>query len=178
LEAARKEVLKELGVTIRPAWSLEEASHLDPSGIANELTPRAQQVLVFAGEEADRLGHVLVGTGHLLIGLIKLGSGVASNVIQELGVEAKAVRAEIERQGESEHAQRPVCDIPCTVGAEKALDLATNEAVNLNHTYVGTEHILLGLLCDRDGVAAGVFEHLGIDIERTRQEILRELGSG
>src|SRR5579871_932907 len=132
----------------------------------NNFTPRAQQVLALARKEADRFNHNFVGTEHLLLGLIKLGQGVAVNVLQKMGLDLETVRLEVEKQ---------VGNIPYTPRVKKVLQLAAKEAKNLNHTYVGTEHILLGLLREGDGVAARVLKNLDIDIEQTRQEILKEL---
>ncbi|MDD2710473.1 MAG: ATP-dependent Clp protease ATP-binding subunit [Verrucomicrobiae bacterium] len=143
----------------------------------NNLTPRAQQVLVLARKEADRFNHNYVGTEHLLLGIIKLGQGVAVNVLQRLGVEIEAVRMEVEKQVGTGPEQKMVGNIPFTPRVKKVLALAGKEAKALNHSYVGTEHILLGLLREGEGVAARVLKTLEVDIEKARQEILRELGA-
>src|SRR5664279_5585961 len=134
----------------------------------NNFTPRAQQVLALARKEADRFNHNFVGTEHLLLGLIKLGQGVAVNVLQKLGLDLETVRLEVEKQVGTGPDQKMMGNIPYTPRAQK-------EAKALNHTYVGTEHILLGLLREGDGVAARVLKNLDVDIEQTRQEILKEL---
>jgi ATP-dependent Clp protease ATP-binding subunit ClpC len=142
----------------------------------NNFTPRAQQVLALARKEADRFHHNYVGTEHLLLGLIKLGQGVAVSVLQKMGMDLETVRAEVEKQvGIGQESKTPVGSIPYTPRVKKVLALAGKEAKALNHSYVGTEHILLGLLREGEGVAARVLKTLEVDIERTRNEILREL---
>ncbi|EEF57422.1 ATP-dependent Clp protease ATP-binding subunit [Pedosphaera parvula] len=141
----------------------------------NNFTPRAQQVLALARKEADRFNHNFVGTEHLLLGLIKLGQGVAVNVLQKLGLDLETVRMEVEKHVGTGPDQKMIGNIPYTPRVKKVLALAAKEAKALNHTYVGTEHILLGLLREGDGVAARVLKNLDVDIEQTRQEILKEL---
>src|SRR5213076_503852 len=143
----------------------------------NNFTPRAQQVLALARKEADRFNHNFVGTEHLLLGLIKLGQGVAVNVLQKLGLDLDTVRMEVEKQVGTGPDQKMIGNIPYTPRVKKVLALAQKEAKNLNHTYVGTEHILLGLLREGDGVAARVLKNLHVNIEQTRKEILKELDS-
>ncbi len=141
----------------------------------NNFTPRAQQVLALARKEADRFNHNFVGTEHLLLGLIKLGQGVAVNVLQKMGLDLETVRMEVEKQVGTGPDQKMLGNIPYTPRVKKVLSLAAKEAKALNHTYVGTEHILLGLLREGDGVAARVLKNLDVDIELTRKEILKEL---
>jgi len=141
----------------------------------NNFTPRAQQVLALAKKEADRFNHSLLGTEHLLLGLINLGQGVAVNVLQKMGLDLQTVRLEVEKQVGTGTDQKVQGNIPYTPRVKKVLSLAAKEAKALNHTYVGTEHILLGLLREGDGVAARVLKNLDVDIEQTRQEILKEL---
>src|SRR5580692_6043234 len=141
----------------------------------NNFTPRAQQVLALARKEADRFNHNFVGTEHLLLGLIKLGQGVAVNVLQKLGLDLETVRMAVEKQVGTGPDQKMIGNIPYTPRVKKVLALAAKEAKALNHTYVGTEHILLGLLREGDGVAARVLKNLDVDIEQTRQESLKEL---
>lgn len=141
----------------------------------NNFTPRAQQVLALARKEADRFNHNYVGTEHLLLGLIKLGQGVAVNVLQKMNLDLETVRLEVEKQVGNGPETKMVGNIPYTPRVKKVLALAGKEAKALNHSYVGTEHILLGLLREGDGVAARVLKNLEVDIERTRNEILREL---
>ncbi|MEI8235042.1 MAG: ATP-dependent Clp protease ATP-binding subunit [Verrucomicrobiota bacterium] len=141
----------------------------------NNFTPRAQQVLALARKEAERFNHNYVGTEHILLGLIKLGQGVAVNVLQKMGLELEAVRAEVEKQVGAGPEGKIVGNIPYTPRVKKVLALAGKEAKSLNHSYVGTEHILLGLLREGEGVAAVVLKNLEVDIEKTRNEILKEL---
>jgi ATP-dependent Clp protease ATP-binding subunit ClpC len=141
----------------------------------NNFTPRAQQVLALARKEADRFNHNFVGTEHLLLGLIKLGQGVAVNVLQKMGLDLDTVRQEVEKEVRGGGEGKSGGNIPYTPRVKKVLALAAKEAKALNHTYVGTEHILLGLLREGDGVAAKVLRNLEVDIEQCRQEILKEL---
>jgi ATP-dependent Clp protease ATP-binding subunit ClpC len=123
---------------------------------SSNFTPRAQQVLALARKEADRFNHNFIGTEHLLLGLIKLGQGVAVNVLQKMGVDLENVRLEVEKHVGAGPDQKVMGSIPYTPRVKKVLSLAAKEAKALNHTYVGTEHILLGLLKEGDGVAAKV----------------------
>ena len=141
----------------------------------NNFTPRAQQVLALARKEADRFHHNYVGTEHILLGLIKLGQGVAVSVLQKMGLDLETVRSAVEKQVGSGPEGKASGSIPYTPRVKKVLALAGREAKALNHSYVGTEHILLGLLREGEGVAARVLKSLEVDIERTRNEILREL---
>ncbi len=141
----------------------------------NNFTPRAQQVLALARKEADRFNHNYVGTEHLLLGLIKLGQGVAVSVLERMGLDLESVRMEVEKQVGTGPDQKVSGNIPYTPRVKKVLALANKEAKALNHSYVGTEHILLGLLREGEGVAARVLQTLGVDIQRTRNEILAEI---
>jgi len=141
----------------------------------NNFTPRAQQVLALARKEADRFNHSFVGTEHLLLGLINLGQGVAVNVLQKMGLDLETVRLEVEKQVGTGPDQKLAGNIPYTPRVKKVLELSKKEAKALHHTYVGTEHILLGLLREGEGVAARVLKNLDIDIDLCRQEILHEL---
>ena len=141
----------------------------------SNFTPRAQQVLALARKEADRFNHNYVGTEHLLLGLIKLGQGVAVNVLQRLNLDLDTVRMEVEKHVGNGPETKMAGNIPYTPRVKKVLALAGKEAKALNHSYVGTEHILLGLLREGEGVAARVLDSLNVDIERARQEILKEL---
>ena len=141
----------------------------------NNFTPRAQQVLALARKEADRFNHNYVGTEHLLLGLIKLGQGVAVNVLQKMGLDLETVRQEVEKQVGSGPESKMSGNIPYTPRVKKVLALAGKEAKALQHSYVGTEHILLGLLREGEGVAARVLKNLEVDLDRTRNEVLKEL---
>ncbi len=141
----------------------------------NNFTPRAQQVLALARKEADRFNHNYVGTEHILLGLIKLGQGVAVSVLQNMGLDLETVRIEVEKQVGSGPENSISGNIPYTPRVKKVLSLSNKEAEQLDHSYVGTEHILLGLLREGEGVAARVLTSLNIDINQTRQEILAEI---
>ena len=141
----------------------------------NNFTPRAQQVLALARKEADRFNHNYVGTEHILLGLIKLGQGVAVSVLQNMGLDLETVRIEVEKQVGSGPEQKMGGNIPYTPRVKKVLALSDKEAQQLEHSYVGTEHLLLGLLREGEGVAARVLATLEVDINQTRQEILAEI---
>ena len=141
----------------------------------SNFTPRAQQVLALARKEADRFHHNYVGTEHLLLGLINLGQGVAVNVLQKMGLDLDTVRQAVDEQVGLGPEAKPSGNVPYTPRVKKVLALAGKEAKSLNHSYVGTEHILLGLLREGEGVAARVLKSLDIDVERCRNEILSEL---
>lgn len=144
----------------------------------NNFTPRAQQVLTLARKEAKRLNHGHIGSEHLLLGLLKLGQGVAVNVLEHLGVNLDSVRTEIENNIESDsstNALKSTSELPYTPKVRKILSLAGKEAKNLNHSYIGTEHILLGMLKDADSIATQILKSLDVDIDEVREEILSEL---
>ncbi|MEM9226443.1 MAG: ATP-dependent Clp protease ATP-binding subunit [Verrucomicrobiota bacterium] len=141
----------------------------------NNFTPRAQQVLALARKEADRFHHNYVGTEHLLLGLINLGQGVAVNVLQKMGLDLETVRSAVEKQVGTGPETKPTGNIPYTPRVKKVLALAGKEAKALNHSYIGTEHILLGLLREGEGVAARVLKSLDVDIDHCRNAILAEL---
>src|SRR6201998_1853199 len=145
------------------------------NAIMNDFTPRVQQVLALASKEAERFNHNYVGTEHLLLRLIKLGQGVAVNVLQRMGLDLERVRMEVEKHVGSPPEKKMIGNIPYTPRVKKVLALAVKEAKALNHSYVGTEHILLGLLREGEGVAARVLKSLEVDPARARNEILKEL---
>jgi len=138
-------------------------------------SPRAQQVLALARSEADRFHHNFVGTEHVLLGIIRLGQGTAFTVLGRMGVDLATARREVENQLGMGPDQRIIGNIPYTPRVKKALALAAKQAKELSHTYVGTEHVLLGLLREGDGVAARVLKTFKVDIDATRKEILKEL---
>src|SRR5258708_13716179 len=141
----------------------------------SDFTPRAQEFLVVDGKEDGRFKHNSVGTEHLLLGLIKLGQGVAVNVLLKMGLDLERVRMEVEEHVDSHPETNMIGNIPYTPRVKKVLALAGKEAKALNHPYVGTEHILLGLLREGEGVAARVLKSLEVDPARTRNELLKEL---
>ncbi len=138
----------------------------------NNFTPRAQQVLAHARREADRFNHHYIGTEHLLLGLLKLGKGGAVTILENLGVELTAVRKQVEEQIGRGTEPQAEGNIPYTPRVRKVLAMANREAQELNHTYVGTEHLLLGLIRDGDGVAGQILRHFGVDLEQARRELL------
>jgi ATP-dependent Clp protease ATP-binding subunit ClpC len=167
-----------LNVELSASHQLLTASGNGPgigNPIMNDFTPRAQQVLALARKEAERFNHNYVGTEHLLLGLIKLGQGVAVTVLQKMGLDLETVRMEVEKHVGSHPETNMIGNIPYTPRVKKVLALAGKEAKALNHSYVGTEHILLGLLREGEGVAARVLKSLEVDPARARNEILKEL---
>jgi ATP-dependent Clp protease ATP-binding subunit ClpC len=137
-------------------------------------TDRARRTVVIAQEEARLLQHNYIGTEHLLLGLIHEGEGVAAKALESLGIGLEAVRQQVEEIiGRGQH--EPSGHIPFTPRAKKVLELALREAIQLGHNYIGTEHILLGLIREGDGVAAQVLVRLGADLNRTRQRVIEVL---
>ena len=141
----------------------------------NSFTPRAQQVIDLAKKEADRFNHPYVGTEHLLLGLIALAEGVAVSVLEGMGVSLEQVRIEVEKAVGQGPETKVVGNVPFTPRSKKVLQLSVAEAQALNHSYVGTEHILLGLLREGEGVAAQVLTNMEIDLDTVRSNVLREL---
>src|ERR1700736_3422601 len=167
-----------VNVEVPVSYQLSTRSGGEPgigSAMVNDFTPRGQQVLALARKEAERFNHNYVGTEHLLLGLIKLGQGVAVNVLHKMGLDLERVRMEVERHVGPHPATNRIGNIPHTPRVKKVLALAAKEAKALNHSYVGTEHILLGLLREGEGVAARVLKNLEVDPARARNEILKEL---
>jgi Clp amino terminal domain, pathogenicity island component/UvrB/uvrC motif len=135
---------------------------------------RARRVVVLAQEEARMLEHNYIGTEHLLLGLIHEGDGTAARSLRALGVDLETVRGEVEAL--VGRGQQPVPGhIPFTSRAKKSLELALREMVQLGHDYIGTEHLLLGLIREGDGVAAQVLRQRGVELNRVRQEVIRQL---
>ena len=142
----------------------------------NNFTPRARKVVELARAEARRFNHNYVGTEHILLGLIKLGEGVAVNVLGRMGLDLKTVRGAVEKQvGPGPEEAKAPDTIPLTPRVQKVMAHAVTEARALGHAYVGTEHILLGLLKEGEGVAARVLQQLDVDLERCRKEILADI---
>ncbi|MCQ9204805.1 MAG: ATP-dependent Clp protease ATP-binding subunit [Omnitrophica bacterium] len=142
----------------------------------NRFTERARKVLILAKEEARRFNHDYIGTEHILLGLIREGEGVACAVLQNLGADLERLRIEIEKLVSTGSASSVLGDIPFTPRAKKALELSAEEARSLGHNYIGTEHILLGLLREEEGIASQVLFALGIDLKRVKEEISALLG--
>jgi len=141
-------------------------------------TDRARKVMQLANQEAQRFNHEYIGTEHMLLGLIKEGSGVAANVLKNLDVDLRKIRLEVEKLVQSGPDMVTMGKLPQTPRAKKVIEYAMEEARNLNHNYVGTEHILLGLLREQEGVAAQVLMNLGLKLEEVREEVLNLLGHG
>lgn len=141
-------------------------------------TDRARKVMALANQEAQRFNHEYIGTEHILLGLVKEGSGVAANVLKNLDVDIKKLRLEVEKMVKSGPDMVTMGKLPQTPRAKKVIEYAIEEARSLNHNYVGTEHILLGLLRETEGVAAQVLMNLGLNLEKVRQEVLNLLGAG
>ena len=141
-------------------------------------TDRARKVMQLANQEAQRFNHEYIGTEHVLLGLIKEGSGVAANVLKNLDVDLRKIRLEVEKLVQSGPDMVTMGKLPQTPRAKKVIEYSMEEARNLNHNYVGTEHILLGLLREQEGVAAQVLMNLGLKLEEVREEVLNLLGHG
>jgi ATP-dependent Clp protease ATP-binding subunit ClpA len=140
-------------------------------------TDRARRVVVLAQEESRMLGHNYIGTEHLLLGLIHEGEGVAAMALTSMGISLTAVRSQVEEiigQGQA----APTGHIPFTPRAKKVLELSLREALQLGHNYIGTEHILLGLIREGEGVASQVLHHLGADLNGVRKQVMALLASG
>ena len=141
-------------------------------------TDRARKVMQLANQEAQRFNHEYVGTEHVLLGLIKEGSGVAANVLKNLNVDLRKIRLEIEKIVQTGPDMVTMGKLPQTPRAKKVIEYSIEEARNLNHNYVGTEHLLLGLLREQEGIAAQVMMNLGLKLEEVREEVLNLLGHG
>src|SRR5215471_7002134 len=140
-----------------------------------KFTDRARRVIVLAQEEARLLSHNFIGTEHLLLGLVHEGEGIAAQALEALGINMEAVREQVEEivgHGEGQSAGH----IPFTPRAKKVLELSLREALQLGHNYIGTEHILLGLIREGEGVAAQVLVRLGLDLDRVRQQVIQLAG--
>ena len=137
-------------------------------------TDRARRVIVLAQDEAKLLNHNYIGTEHILLGLIHEGEGVAAKALESLGISLEAVRDQVEEiigQGQ----QVPKGHIPFTPRAKRVLELSLREALQMNHNYIGTEHILLGLIREGEGVAAQALLKLGADLNRVRSTVIQLL---
>ncbi|MFW5857544.1 MAG: Clp protease N-terminal domain-containing protein, partial [Planctomycetota bacterium] len=143
-----------------------------------KFTDRARKVIHLARQEAERLGHEFIGTEHILLGLVKEGSGVAANVLENLDVDLEKVRIEVEKYvSASSETMSSASTLPFTPKAKKVLEFAMEEARNLEHNYIGTEHLLLGLLREQEGMAAQVLLNLNVKLEAVRAEVMDLLGA-
>ncbi|MCX5696258.1 MAG: ATP-dependent Clp protease ATP-binding subunit [Candidatus Omnitrophica bacterium] len=143
----------------------------------NRFTERARKVIILAKEEARRFNHDYIGTEHILLGLIREGEGVASTVLQKLGLSLENIRIEVEKLVQPGPTTQIIGDIPFTPRAKKSLELAAEEARSLGHNYIGTEHLLLGLIREGEGIASQVLLNLGLDLNSVRNEVMELLGS-
>src|SRR5947208_3485244 len=141
-------------------------------------TDRARKVMQLANQEAQRFNHEYIGTEHILLGLVKEGSGVAANVLKNLDIDLRKIRLEVEKIVQTGPGGEQVIPgkLPQTPRAKKVIEYAIEEARRLNHNYVGTEHLLLGLLREQEGVAAQVLMNLGLKLDDVRQEVMNLLG--
>src|ERR1700758_259657 len=139
-------------------------------------TDRARKVMQLANQEAQRFNHEYIGTEHILLGLVKEGSGVAANVLKNLDIDLRKIRLEVEKIVQSGPDMVTMGKLPQTPRAKKVIEYSIEEARNLNHNYVGTEHLLVGLLREQEGVAAQVLMNLGLRLEDVREEVLNLLG--
>ncbi len=143
----------------------------------NRFTERARKVIILAKEEARRFNHDYIGTEHILLGLVREGEGVAAAVLQKIGVSLENIRLEVEKLVQPGPTTQIIGDIPFTPRAKKALELAAEEARSLGHNYIGTEHLLLGLIREGEGVASQVLLNLNLDLNGVRNEVMELLGS-
>ena len=143
----------------------------------NKFTERARKVVLLAKEEAKRFNHDYIGTEHILLGLVREGEGVAAAVLANLGLSSEKIRLEVEKLVKAGPSTLVSGDIPFTPKAKKVMELAMDEAVSLGHNYIGTEHLLLGLLREGEGMASQVLMNLGLDMNKVRSEVMRLLGS-
>ncbi len=142
----------------------------------DRFTERARKVMGFARREAQAFHHEYIGTEHILLGLIQEGQGVAANVLKSMGIDLEKIRREVEKIVKAGPAVEPTVQIPFTPRAKKVVELALEEANNLGHNYIGTEHLLLALLREQEGIAAHVLMALGVKLEDVRQEVIEFLG--
>ncbi len=143
----------------------------------NRFTERARKVIILAKEEAKRFNHDYIGSEHILLGLVREGEGVAATVLEKMGVSLENIRIEIEKLVQPGPATQIIGDLPFTPRAKKALELAAEEARSLGHNYIGTEHLLLGLIREEEGVASQVLLNLNLDLSTVRNKVMEVLGS-
>src|SRR3990167_7181440 len=143
----------------------------------NKFTERARKVILLAKQEAKRFNYDYIGTEHILLGLLREGEGVAAAVLQSLGMNLNNIRLEVEKLVQIGPTTVVSGDLPFTPKAKKVMELAMEEARTLGHNYIGTEHLLLGLIREGEGVASQVFMNMGLDLEKVREEVIKLLGS-
>ncbi len=143
----------------------------------NKFTERARKVILLSKQEAKRFNHDYIGTEHVLLGLLREGEGVAAAVLQSLGMNLNNIRMEVEKLVQPGPTTVVSGDLPFTPKAKKVMEIAMEEARALGHNYIGTEHLLLGLIREGEGVASQVFLNMGMDLDRVREEVIKLLGS-
>src|SRR5215510_185588 len=143
----------------------------------DRFTDRAKKVMNLARQEAQRFNHEYLGTEHILLGLVQEGSGVAANVLKNMGIDLNKIRTEVEKIVKTSPSMVTMGQLPFTPRAKKVLELSMEEAGNLGHNYIGTEHLLLGLIKENEGIAAKVLTNLGVKLEDVREEVLEFLGA-
>src|SRR5438270_274271 len=160
------------GLPARPGPGLSETA-----GMYERFTDRARKVMQLANQEAQRFHHEYIGTEHILLGLVKDGSCVAANVLKNLDVDLRKVRQEVEKIIQSSPDMPIPGKLPQTPRAKKVVEYAIEEARNVNHNYIGTEHLLLGLLREEEGFASQVLMNLGLRLTEVREEMLALVGN-
>src|SRR6185503_7796335 len=143
----------------------------------DRFTDRAKKVMNLARQEAQRFNHEYLGTEHILLGLVQEGSGVAANVLRNMNIDLAKIRTEVEKLVKTGPSMVTMGQLPFTPRAKKVLELSMEEAGNLGHNYIGTEHLLLGLIRANEGIAAQVLINLGVKLEDVREEVLDFLGA-
>lgn len=143
----------------------------------DRFTDRAKRVMNLACDQARRLNHEYIGTEHILLGIVEEGSGIAANALKNLDIDLKRIREEVEKVAKIGPSMVTIVQLPFTPGSKKVLELALEESSNLGHTYIGTEHLLLGLIREHDGRAAKVLQGFGLKLDTVREEILNFLGA-
>ncbi|HUB27303.1 MAG TPA: Clp protease N-terminal domain-containing protein, partial [Tepidisphaeraceae bacterium] len=181
LEHVRRETLNILGAPEHgggetPQNSMEAV--INRHDMFKQFTEHARKVMALANQEAQRFNHEYIGTEHILLGLVKEASGVGANVLKEFDLDLRKVRLEVERIVKSGPDMVSTGKLPQTPPAMKVIEYAIEEAARLGHSYVGTEHLLLGLIREEDGVAGQVLRNLGLDLEKVRKQVLRVLEGG
>ncbi len=143
----------------------------------DRFTDRAKKVMSFARQEAMKFNHEYIGTEHILLGLVQEGSGVAANVLKNMNIDLEKIRHEVEKIVKTGPSMVTMGQLPFTPRAKKVLELSMEEASNLSHNYIGTEHLLLGLIRENEGIAAQVLMNLGVKLDEVREEVLEFLGA-
>src|SRR5882672_3319098 len=143
----------------------------------DRFTDRAKKVMNLARQEAQRFNHEYLGTEHILLGLVQEGSGVAANVLKNMSIDLAKIRSEVEKIVKTGPSMVTMGQLPFTPRAKKVLELSMEEASQLSHNYIGTEHLLLGLIRENEGIAAQVLMNLGVKLEEVREEVLEFLGA-